>query len=222
MPYKTHTEDVKIVQAWRNHPFWWPYQIAESLPFKCVNTTALARYPYPREIGHIRRDQAVHAINIFGALPNKELERLTGISDNTFIKAKQWINGIYKTDVVDKPIHPQGLDAEIAAYCIVPEPVPEPDTQVLTRTPLADTPLADTLRDRGQIYGHPLDNFRNIAEGSKIIAQCPDVEVRVALDMIWVKVCRLLKTPDHIDSIHDIAGYAGTIEMLLSERKRRS
>jgi len=77
------------------------------------------------------------------------------------------------------------------------------------------------VAERGKVYGHPLDNFRNIAVGCEVIDKCTDREVRVALNMIWIKVCRLVETPNHQDTINDIAGYAETIRMIHAERKRR-
>jgi hypothetical protein len=39
--------------------------------------------------------------------------------------------------------------------------------------------------------------------------------------MIGVKMARLCTTPDHLDSLIDIAGYARTIAMIHDERDRR-
>jgi len=41
------------------------------------------------------------------------------------------------------------------------------------------------------------------------------------LGLIWLKMCRLIETPDHKDTIDDIAGYAETIHMIHAERKKR-
>ena len=75
---------------------------------------------------------------------------------------------------------------------------------------------------RQQTYGHPLDNFHNIVQGKQVLAKCKDPEIRHALEMIWLKMCRLIETPDHEDTINDIAGYAETIHMIYEERKRRN
>jgi len=79
----------------------------------------------------------------------------------------------------------------------------------------------ELVAERGKVYGHPLDAFCRVATGAEVIGECPDKEVRAALNSIWVKVCRLIQTPDHADSIDDIAGYAETIHMIHAERKRR-
>ena len=79
----------------------------------------------------------------------------------------------------------------------------------------------ELVAEKGKVYGHPLDNFRDAQWGSAVIDKCKDDEVRFALNMIWLKICRLVETPDHKDTIDDIAGYAETIHMIHAERKRR-
>ena len=79
----------------------------------------------------------------------------------------------------------------------------------------------ELTEDRGKIYGHPLDDFNRVAKMKEALADCPDPEVRHALEMIAVKLCRLVQTPDHQDSIDDIKGYAETINMIHEERQHR-
>jgi len=79
----------------------------------------------------------------------------------------------------------------------------------------------ELVAEKGKVYGHPLDNFRDAQWGSAVIDKCKDDEVRFALGMIWLKICRLVETPDHKDTIDDIAGYAETIHMIHAERKKR-
>lgn len=69
---------------------------------------------------------------------------------------------------------------------------------------------------RGEAYGPPEDNFARIWELWQPVLGSPNLTgaQRVALCMIQVKVARLCQTPDHDDSIRDLAGYAATLEML--------
>lgn len=64
--------------------------------------------------------------------------------------------------------------------------------------------------ERAQVYGHPFIDFRRVADLKMVIADCPDPRMRHVLDMIAVKIARLIETPDHVDSLVDIAGYART------------
>ena len=78
------------------------------------------------------------------------------------------------------------------------------------------------VTDERSAYGHPLDDFIQVNMIKVAVSGCPDPAVRHALEMIGVKLARLVTTPDHIDSIIDIAGYARTIAMILDEREKRS
>jgi hypothetical protein len=78
--------------------------------------------------------------------------------------------------------------------------------------------------DRQRDYGDKLQNFSQIAmlwQGTLATKLAPDVAITpedVALCMIQVKIARLAKTPDHEDSILDVAGYAGCYSLLQKER----
>ena len=97
------------------------------------------------------------------------------------------------------------------------------DKQVATTKEAAAmmTNTQELVAGKGKVYGHPLKNFHNIAWGWNALEKCKDDEVRVALGLIWLKMCRLIETPDHKDTIDDIAGYAETIHMIHAERKKR-
>jgi len=97
------------------------------------------------------------------------------------------------------------------------------DKQVATTKEAAAimTNTQELVAEKGKVYGHPLENFNNIAWGWNALEKCKDDEVRVALGLIWLKMCRLIETPDHKDTIDDIAGYAETIHMIHAERKKR-
>jgi len=78
--------------------------------------------------------------------------------------------------------------------------------------------------DRQQDYGDKLQNFSQIAmlwQGTLATKLAPDAAITpedVALCMIQVKIARLAKTPDHEDSILDVAGYAGCYSLIQKER----
>lgn len=73
---------------------------------------------------------------------------------------------------------------------------------------------------RGKDYGHPIIDFTKQAKMMSAATglRNPDgSEIRpdqIPLLMICVKLSRLEQTPDHFDSMLDIAGYAGTWEMV--------
>jgi hypothetical protein len=82
--------------------------------------------------------------------------------------------------------------------------------------------------DRNSAYGHPLDNHSTTAAmltaflrrkyGGAITLDADDV----CMFNILQKAARLANTPGHRDSLVDIAGYAGNIEMVQAERKARA
>lgn len=72
-----------------------------------------------------------------------------------------------------------------------------------------------TSEDRQEVYGHPIDDFGKVAELTKPILESDlDPRLKHSLYMIQVKIARLLNTPNHRDSVVDIAGYANTYGMV--------
>lgn len=69
---------------------------------------------------------------------------------------------------------------------------------------------------RGEDYGHPSINFARIWHLWQPILDAPNLtgEQKVALCMTQVKVSRLCESPEHADSIGDLAGYAATLDLL--------
>lgn len=85
-----------------------------------------------------------------------------------------------------------------------------------------DDKIQSLVNERGAVYGHPLDHFRRAAQMKAPLEECADPEIRHALGMIAIKMARLIETPDHLDSIFDIAGYARTMCMIHDRRKEET
>ncbi len=83
-----------------------------------------------------------------------------------------------------------------------------------------------TLEERGKTYGS-FKSFSAISQALKNRlrasaghANLTDAQVE-SLDMIMHKVAKILNgSPDHIDSWHDIAGYAQLVVNILEEQTR--
>lgn len=82
---------------------------------------------------------------------------------------------------------------------------------------------ADLIRDkRQQDYGHPAVNFERIAQGWSVIFDdgCFDAE-RVALAMVWTKICRQLNKHKN-DNLVDAIGYILTIDQIRTQQQKIS
>ena len=137
----------------------------------------------------------------------KELAKQVGTSTYTIYAARRWLKEQEAKEL--NSYRDKQLATTEEAAAIMHTPVDK----------LSST--QELVAEKGKVYGHPLDNFRDAQWGSAVIDKCKDDEVRFALNMIWLKICRLVETPDHKDTIDDIAGYAETIHMIHAERKRR-
>lgn len=75
---------------------------------------------------------------------------------------------------------------------------------------------------RQKSYGSPLDNWTATARIlSSIVGKELSAE-QAALLMIGVKLARLATSPNHRDSLVDIAGYIAVIDLIIQERKART
>jgi len=72
--------------------------------------------------------------------------------------------------------------------------------------------------ERNQEYGEPLENFERIATGWRVILGADVTPHQVALCMTWLKMARLVETPQHKDSYTDAAGYMGLAWQLVIEQ----
>lgn len=98
--------------------------------------------------------------------------------------------------------------------------------EILTETfgPLSpsqefDAAIQRVTDQRGSVYGHPAVDFDRASRLKAVVAECKDPLIRHALEMICVKMARLIQTPNHLDSLIDIAGYARTAAMVLDRRE---
>lgn len=66
-------------------------------------------------------------------------------------------------------------------------------------------------RDRESSYGEPENNFGSIARFWSAYLDMRITEQDVAVLMMLLKIARLKRTPEHEDSITDIAGYAACL-----------
>jgi hypothetical protein len=75
------------------------------------------------------------------------------------------------------------------------------------------------VRDRGAAYGDTRDNMDDTAKRWSSVIGAPVTPAQVALCMIELKLSRLREglTPDSLDSITDIAGYAAIIAELITD-----
>lgn len=73
-----------------------------------------------------------------------------------------------------------------------------------------DAEITTVTQRRGAVYGHPRVDFDRAARLKAVVSECADPIARHALEMIAVKMARLIETPGHLDSWVDIAGYART------------
>ena len=69
-------------------------------------------------------------------------------------------------------------------------------------------------------YGHPLDDFTRTAKMWSAILGCEVTAEQVGLCMCAVKISRQCNKPKR-DNLVDLAGYALTVEMVLTEKYKR-
>jgi Domain of unknown function (DUF6378) len=76
---------------------------------------------------------------------------------------------------------------------------------------------ASVVRDRRRTYGQPRDLFERVAARWSQVLGVRVTGRQVAVCLIDVKVARLTHDPRHLDSITDVAGYAGILAELLDD-----
>jgi len=90
-----------------------------------------------------------------------------------------------------------------------------------TKRPLEefDDDINKITQVRGEVYGHPAENFRAIRRLVEALPPFQDRRIQHMAEMICIKLCRISQTPDHVDSYVDIAGYARTGVMIIDREK---
>lgn len=83
-----------------------------------------------------------------------------------------------------------------------------------------DTEIATITQRRGDVYGDPTEDFNRAADLMSTFDHVKPKALRHALRMICVKLARIARTPDHLDSYVDIVGYARTAVMVLDRIHR--
>lgn len=90
--------------------------------------------------------------------------------------------------------------------------------------PAADEPITIEAHRlvhgaRQGTYGHPFLDFGRTAKMWEGVLGIPLTPEQIALCMVLVKIGRLCQTPDHHDSVVDIAGYAEALQLVQQWRK---
>lgn len=90
--------------------------------------------------------------------------------------------------------------------------------------PYRETVLQEAQRlvygDRGETYGHPLDDFTRTATMWGVILAAPVSAEQVAMCMMALKISRQTYQPKR-DNVVDMAGYAECLQRIVDERERR-
>lgn len=76
---------------------------------------------------------------------------------------------------------------------------------------------AAVVRERGKVYGSPMENMARTAQMWSAILGHDVSPVQVAACMVALKLARLAETPDHEDSATDIAGWASVLRACQSD-----
>jgi hypothetical protein len=76
---------------------------------------------------------------------------------------------------------------------------------------------ASVVARRRGTYGQPCDLFEHVARRWSLVLGVKVTPAQAMLCLIDLKVARLAHDPQHLDSITDIAGYAGCLAEVLSD-----
>lgn len=77
----------------------------------------------------------------------------------------------------------------------------------------------EIVQERGKSYGHPFEDYSRTAQMWSAILGVHITADQCIKCMIAVKLSRLSKTPDHQDSIDDLAGYSWCLDEVVKKMK---
>jgi hypothetical protein len=76
---------------------------------------------------------------------------------------------------------------------------------------------AGLVNTRRRDYGEPVDLFEHVARRWSLTLGIEVTPVQAMLCLVDLKLARLTRDPRHLDSITDIAGYAGCLAEVLHD-----
>jgi hypothetical protein len=76
---------------------------------------------------------------------------------------------------------------------------------------------SDAVARRRGTYGQPIDLFEHVATRWSLVLGINVTPAQAVLCLIDLKVARLTHDPRHLDSITDVAGYAGCLAEMLGD-----
>ena len=76
---------------------------------------------------------------------------------------------------------------------------------------------ADVVGRRRSTYGQPIDLFEQVATRWSLVIGVKVTPAQALLCLMDLKLARLTHDPRHLDSITDVAGYAGCLAELLHD-----
>ena len=80
----------------------------------------------------------------------------------------------------------------------------------------------DTVAERGKTYGSPAKDFERVAALWSAYLGVPITAEQVPGCMILLKLSRLAQTPNHYDSILDVAGYAWCYKKVIEDEAMKA
>jgi hypothetical protein len=81
----------------------------------------------------------------------------------------------------------------------------------------------DAVDDRQTNYGEPQEMLQRFAKITSLIVGEKVTPQQAGLILMGLKITRLIENPNHLDSIVDVAGYAGVLgQAVISENVKKN